>query len=52
MARHDFILDVTLTKEREISGVFAGNAQKSHAAAVEFLEATSRWKCWVSRWMR
>jgi nickel-dependent lactate racemase len=41
MARHDFILDVTLTKEREISGVFAGHAQKAHAAAVEFLEATS-----------
>ena len=25
MARHDFILDVTLTQDREISGVFAGD---------------------------
>lgn len=41
MARHDFILDVTLTQERGISGVFAGNAVQAHAAAVEFLEATS-----------
>ena len=41
MARHDFILDVTLTREREISGVFAGHAGKAHAAAVSFLETTS-----------
>ena len=41
MARHDFILDVTLTQERAISGVFAGNAVQAHGAAVEFLEATS-----------
>jgi len=41
MARHDFILDVTLTREREISGVFAGNPVKAHAAAVKFYEATS-----------
>jgi nickel-dependent lactate racemase len=41
MARHDFILDVTLTREREISGVFAGNPVKAHAAAVEFFENTS-----------
>ena len=41
MARHDFILDVTLTQERAISGVFAGNAVQAHAAAAEFLEATS-----------
>lgn len=41
MARHDFILDVTLTQEREISGVFAGDPVKAHAAAVEFLEDTS-----------
>ena len=25
MARHDFILDVTLTQQRKISGVFAGD---------------------------
>jgi nickel-dependent lactate racemase len=41
MARHDFILDVTLTQDRQISGVFAGNPVKAHAAGVEFLETTS-----------
>jgi lactate racemase len=41
MARHDFILDVTLTREREISGVFAGNPVKAHAAGVRFLEDTT-----------
>jgi len=41
MARHDFILGVTLTREREISGVFAGHPVKAHAAAVEFFERTS-----------
>ena len=41
MARHDFILDVTLTRERAISGVFAGHPIKAHAAAVNFLETTS-----------
>jgi len=40
-ARHDFILDVTLTQEREISGVFAGDAVKAHASAVEFLVSSS-----------
>jgi nickel-dependent lactate racemase len=41
MARHDFILDVTLTLEREISGVFAGDPVKAHAAGVAFVEQTS-----------
>jgi nickel-dependent lactate racemase len=41
MARHDFILDVTLTLDRELSGVFAGDPVKAHAAGVAFLEATS-----------
>ena len=27
MARHDFILDVTLTQDRKISGVFAGSPE-------------------------
>jgi nickel-dependent lactate racemase len=40
MARHDFILDVTLTQEREISGVFAGDPVKAHAAGVKFVETT------------
>jgi nickel-dependent lactate racemase len=41
MARHDFMLDVTLTQTREISGVFAGEPVKAHAKAVAFLEETS-----------
>jgi len=41
LARHDFILDVTLTREREISGVFAGNPVKAHAAGVEFMVSNS-----------
>jgi nickel-dependent lactate racemase len=40
MARHDFMLDVTLTQERAISGVFAGDPVKAHAAGVSFLEST------------
>ncbi len=40
MARHDFIVDVTLTQERKISGVFAGDPVKAHAAGVEFVETT------------
>jgi lactate racemase len=45
MARHDFILDVTLTpavdnQDRRISGVFAGDPVKAHAAGVEFVEST------------
>jgi nickel-dependent lactate racemase len=38
MARHDFALDVTLTQDRHISGVFAGEPVKSHAAGVAFVE--------------
>lgn len=41
MARHDFMLDVTLTRERQVSGVFAGNPIQAHAEAVRFLETTS-----------
>lgn len=41
LARHDFILDVTLTKEREISGVFAGNPVAAHAAGVAFMRESS-----------
>ena len=41
MARHDFMLDVTLTKTREISGVFAGEPVAAHDAGVEFLQASS-----------
>jgi nickel-dependent lactate racemase len=38
MARHDFALDVTLTQDRHISGVFAGEPVKCHAAGVAFVE--------------
>jgi nickel-dependent lactate racemase len=41
MARHDFIVDVTLTRSREISGVFAGDPVEAHAAGVAFLRETS-----------
>jgi nickel-dependent lactate racemase len=41
MARHDFMLDVTLTRSREISGIFAGDPVKAHAAAVTFLRESS-----------
>jgi nickel-dependent lactate racemase len=40
-ARHDFILDVTLTQTREISGIFAGSPVEAHAAGVTFLRETS-----------
>ena len=38
MARHDFIVDVALTQERKIAGVFAGNPVRAHAVGVEFVE--------------
>ncbi len=41
MARHDFMLDVTLTKTREISGIFAGDPVEAHAAGVKFLRSSS-----------
>lgn len=41
MARHDFLLDVTLTQQRAISGVFAGSPEPAHAAGVTFLRSTS-----------
>jgi lactate racemase len=41
MARHDFMLDVTLTKAREISGVFTGEPVAAHAAGVEFMRNSS-----------
>jgi len=40
MARHDFMLDVTLTQARKISGVFAGDPVQAHAAGVAFVEQT------------
>ena len=37
MARHDFVLDVALTRDREIAGVFAGNSIDAHRRGVEFV---------------
>jgi nickel-dependent lactate racemase len=37
MARHDFMLDVVLTRTREIAGVFAGHSARAHAAGVSFV---------------
>jgi nickel-dependent lactate racemase len=39
MARHDFMLDVSITRDRRISGVFAGEPEKTHAEAVKFVSA-------------
>ena len=41
MVRHDFLLDVTLTQSRDISGVFAGDPVNAHAAGVRFLRSSS-----------
>ena len=41
MARHDFMVDVTLTSAREISGIFAGAPEQAHAAGVAFLSESS-----------
>jgi nickel-dependent lactate racemase len=38
IARHDFILDVTLTRDRQISGVFAGDPVVAHSAGVRFVQ--------------
>ena len=41
IARHDFLLDVTMTPSREISGAFAGSPVEAHADGVDFLRRTS-----------
>lgn len=42
MAGHDFVLDVALDAERRITGVFAGDPQKAHAAGVEAVRRSVR----------
>ena len=37
MARHDFMVDVALTRTREIAGVFAGHPVEAHRQGVEFV---------------
>jgi nickel-dependent lactate racemase len=41
MARHDFLLDVALTQQRAICGVFAGAPELAHAAGVDFVRSSS-----------
>jgi lactate racemase len=38
IAQHDFVLDVTLTRDRQISGVFAGDPVVAHSAGVRFVK--------------
>jgi nickel-dependent lactate racemase len=37
LARHDFMVDVALARDRRIAGVFAGNAVEAHRCGVEFV---------------
>ena len=37
MARHDFLLDVALARDRSIAGVFAGQPESAHRAGVAFV---------------
>ena len=41
MARHDFLLDVALTQQRAICGVFAGEPEQAHAAGVDFVRSST-----------
>lgn len=40
MARHDFMLDVALARDRSIAGVFAGDAIEAHRQGVRFVSET------------
>ena len=42
MARHDFMMDVAITRDRRISGVFAGSPEATHAEAVRFVGAAMK----------
>jgi nickel-dependent lactate racemase len=42
MARHDFMVDVALTRERGIAGVFAGDPVEAHRRGVEFVSRAMR----------
>ena len=37
MARHDFLLDVALARDRSIAAVFAGHPEQAHRSGVEFV---------------
>jgi Uncharacterized conserved protein len=40
MARHDFMVDVALSRDRRIAGVFAGEPVAAHRRGVEFVSRT------------
>jgi nickel-dependent lactate racemase len=40
MARHDFLLDVVLSHDRSIAGIFAGNPGQAHRQGVDFISRT------------
>ncbi len=40
MARHDFMIDVALTRKREIAAVFAGDPEAAHRAGTDFVGRT------------
>jgi lactate racemase len=40
MARHDFIIDVSLTRDRRISAIFAGEPEAAHRAGFEWVSAS------------
>ena len=40
MARHDFIVDVSLTRERKIAAVFAGEPEGAHRAGVKWVSGS------------
>src|SRR5260370_34349708 len=37
MARHDFVMDAALTRDRQIAGMFGGNAVEAHRRGVKFV---------------
>jgi len=37
IARHDFILDVALARDRSIAGIFGGDPEQAHRCGVEFV---------------
>jgi lactate racemase len=41
----DFLINVTMNREREITGIFCGDPLAAHAAGCEFVRATSMIEC-------
>ena len=41
MARHDFMIDVALTRTRGVAAVFAGEPEQAHAQGVEFVREST-----------